>query len=176
MLEVEVKLWLDDVEALRSRLRETGATEHGTTHEEDIYFRHPCRDFAATDEALRIRNGSILTYKGPRDAAAEVKVRAEHELPVPDEAACRALLAGLGFEAAATVRKHRATFHLDGVVVTLDHLEDVGHFAEIEVVGADAQAAIKHIEHIREQLGLSGARMEPASYLELAMAAKRAKS
>jgi adenylate cyclase class 2 len=70
MIEIEVKGYAD--ESVFERVRENFKLIRKEYHE-DTYFRHPCRDFAETDEALRIRirrfNGhfeAFLTYKGPR--------------------------------------------------------------------------------------------------------------
>ncbi|MEM4524643.1 MAG: class IV adenylate cyclase, partial [Archaeoglobaceae archaeon] len=47
----------------------------------DLYFSHPCRDFAETDEALRIRveKKIKMTYKGPK-VDEETKTREEVNL------------------------------------------------------------------------------------------------
>jgi len=80
----------------------------------DTYFRHPCRDFAQTDEGLRIRrcsgNFSLMTYKGPK-IDSETKTRQEIEFPLSpgtyDE--CQSLLEALGFFPVEVVRKFRKT-------------------------------------------------------------------
>ncbi len=115
--------------------------------EADTYYAHPCRDFALTDEGLRIRqcNGTsdILTYKGPK-IDSETKSREEIEFRlVPGTCDdCRKLLESLGFTPVETVRKFRKSakrihenreFHLllDSVPV----LKDRGlpyEFLEIE--------------------------------------------
>ena len=53
--EVEMKFRVADRAALESRLVELGATISVAQAEVDVYFAHPARDFARTDEALRIR-------------------------------------------------------------------------------------------------------------------------
>ena len=50
----------------------------------DRYFNHPSRDFAQTDEALRIRTQgreTRITYKGPI-VDSQTKTRREIEIPV----------------------------------------------------------------------------------------------
>lgn len=54
MYEVEVKVPAD-LDAVRGRLRELGAEPLGTVRQVDTYYDAPHRDFAATDEALRVR-------------------------------------------------------------------------------------------------------------------------
>ena len=67
--EVEQKYHLQNREAFESALRALGAVEETVEHHADTYYNHPCRDFAATNEAFRIRRvGTVpmITYKGPK--------------------------------------------------------------------------------------------------------------
>jgi len=86
--EVEQKYRVADVAALEARLAGVNPGWHGEVEQVDRYFSHPTRDFAATDEALRLRctdDGVRITWKGPRlDAAA--KTRREIELPLAEAA------------------------------------------------------------------------------------------
>ena len=55
--EVEQKFRLgEQAESIIARLAEIGASEIGEARQADHYFNHPVRDFATTDEALRIRS------------------------------------------------------------------------------------------------------------------------
>jgi len=54
MYEVEVKVPASH-DAVRAALADTGAARAGTVAQADTYFDAPHRDFAATDEALRVR-------------------------------------------------------------------------------------------------------------------------
>ena len=106
MYEVEQKYPLADVAAVEAALARLGATWHATVEQVDRYFNHPCRDFAATDEALRLRRtGAALaiTWKGPRlDATA--KTRRELELPLAEAAVPAAAVAEAAVPAAALVQ------------------------------------------------------------------------
>ena len=88
MYEVELKYRVADGRAIEDRLAGLDACWHGTTEQVDRYFNHPSRDFAVTDEALRLRStaaGVAITWKGPRlDATA--KTRREIELPLASAA------------------------------------------------------------------------------------------
>ena len=103
MYEVEQKYPLADVAAVEAALARLGATCHATVEQVDRYFNHPCRDFAATDEALRLRRTDqalAITWKGPRlDATA--KTRRELELPLAEAAVPAAALAEAAVPAAA---------------------------------------------------------------------------
>jgi adenylate cyclase class 2 len=175
--EVEQKFPVDDVAALQQRLLDCGVHWDESVAQADRYFAHPCRDFARTDEALRIRQiGSCncITFKGPK-IDASTKTRREIELPLPDGPsaadAWQELLLALGFTPVASVRKVRRPGVLSwqdaAVHVALDDVPEVGQYVELELL-ADAgtlDAARERILSLARHLGLSDA--ERRSYLEL---------
>ncbi|MFC7042518.1 class IV adenylate cyclase [Halonotius sp. GCM10025705] len=179
MYEVELKLRADH-EALRGRLTTAGGDRVESRRQVDTYYDAPHRSFAETDEALRIRreepaNGddvTKLTYKGPLVEAAS-KTREEHETVVDDDEALQGVLAGLGFEPAATVRKDRTYFSFEGYTVVLDAVDGLGEFVEIEreVPEAEVEAAREEAIDLLEQLGLDPDDQIRTSYLGLLLAA-----
>jgi adenylate cyclase class 2 len=182
MLEVEVKYAGADFVAVERRLRQWGAAEDAPRHDADHYFNAPDRDFAATDEALRLRRigeRNFVTYKAPK-CDAQTKTRTEIEVALaPGDAAAADfshLLAHLGYRPVAVVRKARRLFHLrrDGfdLEVTLDDVEGVGRFAELEIQAPEEQldAARDILLRTAADLGLSAS--ERRSYLELLLAAR----
>jgi adenylate cyclase, class 2 len=175
--EVEQKFPVADLAALAARLTALGATVSEPQVEVDVYFAHPSRDFAQTDEALRIRRkgtSHFLTYKGPKVDAA-TKTRRELELPLcSDEesaAAWAGLLQTLDFTPIAEIRKSRRKAHVawEGrrIEASLDEVAGVGTYAELELVvdQSDIEPAKAHIASLAAALGLSGS--ERRSYLEL---------
>lgn len=175
--EVEQKFPVADLAAVEAKLAELGATVAEPDSEIDHYYAHPARDFAATDEALRIRRtdrASYLTYKGPK-VDTTTKTRREIELGLwPQEAKVRALeglLEALGFVPVAEVCKYRrkATVSWQGrqVEAALDEVVDVGRFVELELVAEedDVEPAKACIASLAHELGLSGS--ERRSYLEM---------
>jgi adenylate cyclase, class 2 len=169
--EAELAALRQEVVALGGRLQRVEQT--------DCYFNHPARDFAASDEALRLRradNLNFVTYKGPRtDATA--KTRQELELPLPPgpEALDRfkELFSILGFTPFSQVRKRResasVSWHGQTIEVALDDVQGVGTFVELEAISAPgevevAQQAIGSLAaHLKLQDG------ERRSYLELVL-------
>lgn len=161
--------------ALRERLRRLGAAPGPVVEQEDHYLLHPCRDVAARDEAVRVRQERtegagvprwLVAHKGPR--SPDGRTRQEQE--VATDADPRPLLAALGFRAAATVRKCREPWRLGDLWVVLDEVEGLGRFAEVEAVvpePSDAGAAARRVETALRDLGLAGAERVAASYLEL---------
>ncbi len=175
--EVEMKFPVNDTAALEARLAELGAAIAAAQAEFDVYFAHPARDFARTDEALRVRRkgrANFLTYKGPK-LDATTKTRHEIDLPLPPEEesaqAWISLLDALGFTVAGEVRKLRRKAHVPWqgrrVEVSLDDVERLGAFVELELVvePADTEAAKSCIASLAERLQLE--KSERRSYLEL---------
>jgi adenylate cyclase, class 2 len=182
--EVEVKYRSVDHDQLRSRLEALNAAADSTVVQEDIYLSHPSRDFALTNEALRLRRigtENRITYKGPR-RSGPTKTREEIEIPFAegDEALGQLsrLFTNLGFQPVATIRKSRTTFHLTEqlhkIEVALDRAEGLGDFAEIETLAAtesELPAAQAAVLAVASQLGLT--EVEPRSYLRMALEASR---
>ena len=147
--EVEQKFRVLDLRALEGRLAALGVSVAPAQTEVDQYFAHPSRNFAETDEALRIRRkgGQVLiTYKGPR-VDRTTKTRQEIELPLGAEeesaAAWVGLLQVLHFTPVAEVFKSRRKAFIpwqgQKVEVSLDEVQGVGTYAELEVM-ADEHA------------------------------------
>jgi adenylate cyclase class 2 len=183
MLEVEMKFPVPDFAGLEKQLRIWGAVPSATLREADHYFNAPDRDFARTDEALRLRRvgaSNRVTYKGPKlDATTKTRVEIEVSLADGDGPAldfCR-LLENLGYRPVAVVPKCRRIyrFERDGskMEVCLDEVDGLGRFAEIEVMAEERQleSAQQVLRQCAEELGLTTS--ERRSYLELLLAKKR---
>ena len=175
--EVEQKHCVSDMSALVKRLSDHGARMGETIEQSDQYFAHPCRDFAKTDEALRIRtvgDKSFVTYKGPK-LDTTTKTRREIELPLDPEDADGSqfaeLLAALGFTPVAVVRKRRRKFEISAngheVEGALDDVDKVGSFVELELQADDStlEEAKRTISKLATELGLGPS--ERRSYLEM---------
>lgn len=178
MYEVELKVPADH-DAVRERLRDLGADTVGTVRQVDTYYDPPHRDFAATDEALRVRfethdgeREARLTYKGPLVEQAS-KTREEVEIGVDDGTGIQEILERLGFDPAATVEKDRATYAHDGYTITLDDVDDLGQFVEVEVEteAEDVQSAREGARDVLRDLGLDPDDHVRTSYLELLLEA-----
>ncbi len=133
MKEREVKIRVDSLTGLNERLIAQGFIFRGKRRQRDVYFNHPCRDFSKTDEALRLRfeDGKVeITYKGPREDRRAVKVREEVSCNIIGDA--EELLSRLGFRKVAEVIKEREVYEKEGVIVSLDRVEGLGEFVEIE--------------------------------------------
>ena len=149
-------------------------------------MRYHSRDFVQTKEALRIRSidsVASVTYKGPKLPVGDSALKARKEIEwclAPGDAdgsQMEQLLLALGFSAVTTVRKERQSFgwpetdpQLSAFTVTIDQVQEVGLFAEIELLIPDQSsdeidAAGERISDLAGRLGLS--KSVPQSYLEL---------
>ncbi|WP_311171073.1 class IV adenylate cyclase [Halobellus ordinarius] len=195
MYEVEIKVPASH-DAVRSALSDADAELIERVRQVDTYYDAPHRDFAETDEALRLRRETrepgpdsgdssegdaettILTYKGPL-VDADSKTREEHETVVADGDGAAAVFDGLGFEPAAVVEKEREFFALDGYTVTLDSVADLGEFVEIEghaEESADVAAVRDGAAGVLRRLGLEPADQIRTSYLGLLLDGENSES
>ena len=183
-LEIEMKFPVPDFEALKKKLRQLKARRKQQTalHMEDYYFNAPDRDFARTDEALRLRRigmANKVTYKGPkRDAHTKTRTEIEIDLARGKRAAedFQSLLRHLGYRDVAVVCKERQIYHLKrgsfAIEVCLDKVEGLGTYAELEIQEDTGKLdpARNVLLKLAEELGLSGS--ERRSYLELLLKKK----
>ena len=182
--EAEQKFPVGGFTDVESKLSATGAIVSAPQEEIDTYYAHPSRDFAETDEALRIRrvgSSAWITYKGPK-VDTTTKTRREIELPLSADSELddgwASLLEALGFAPVAEVHKIRrkATVPWQGrnVEAALDDVTDVGTFVELELMAdeSELQAARDCIASLAQALGLQES--ERRSYLELLLVRKNA--
>lgn len=193
-IEVELKFRADDLPSLRSRLESLGASPGPVETHQDLYFRHPCRDFVKTREALRVRrvqvtrvdeggqfetvNETRVTYKGAL-LPGGIKARKELEWDLqpsdPDGQHLQELLVSLGFEPVTTVKKIRHSLLLmrEGreVTIAMDDVEDVGSYVEIEVIAlGESEVASSRDTVCKLATELNLVEPESRSYLSLLLA------
>ncbi|MGB9708539.1 MAG: class IV adenylate cyclase [Infirmifilum sp.] len=168
-IELEAKFRCNNIDALREKLQHLKAIYLDKVLMVDVYFQHPCRDFRATDEALRVRYLKSqekrealveMTYKGPR-GEGWVKTRVELGVVVDNFDSLLTILKKLGFHEVARIKKDREFYLFNGVEVSLDKVEDLGSFVELEDKGAGEEG----IKKVAETLGLK--ELVPETYLEL---------
>ncbi len=175
-IEVEQKFPVEDIATLDRQLRGLAAEPGETVTQVDCYYAHPQRDFAVTDEALRLRRVgpmNYITYKGPKlDQSTKTRREIEISLANGQAAATDAaeLLEAVGFRPVAEVRKTRRHYTLAGelaITISLDQVDGVGDFVELEIVAEESgvDRARAALAALAEQLDLCNS--ERRSYLEL---------
>jgi adenylate cyclase class 2 len=181
-IEVEQKFRVRDVVELERRLQALGAEHLETAEQTDRYFAHPSRDFAQTDEALRLRRigeFNFITYKGPK-LDATTKTRREIEVGLangqPAAADAAELLSAIGFTTVAEVCKRRQDYRItwqgQPIGVSLDEVAELGDFVELEIVTSsdEVDRARQSLASLAAELDLRNG--ERRSYLELLLEAR----
>ena len=171
MIEVEVKARINSFKEMEEKLEKLGAVKSKKEFQEDIYFASPIVDFAKTDEALRIRttdNNTFITYKGPK-LNDKAKTRKEVEMTIESAAKAKDMFEEVGFEAVRTVRKNRQYYTYENFEISLDDVEGLNPYMEIEIAMDDKKdysIAQDKIFQLFERLGITDG-FERTSYMEL---------
>ncbi len=132
---IEIKARVDDMDALRARVRTIATAPMDVLHQEDVFFHAP-------RGRLKLRifdsaHGELIAYERP-DAEGP---KASHFQIVPthEPARLRALLtAALG--EAGVVIKRRELHMVQQTRVHLDEVDRLGSFMELEVVLAEGDS------------------------------------
>jgi adenylate cyclase class 2 len=134
ILEREIKLRFDSVEAAREAVIGAGATPvRGRRLQEDCLLDTADEQMHRRRCVLRVRlesGKSLLTFKGPVQPS-DMKLREELETVVGDGPALLSVLEQLGFRVWFRYQKYREEFALDDVIIAVDETP-VGAFVEIE--------------------------------------------
>ena len=166
MFEVEVKARIGEEtrRLVRARCRFLREERHV-----DIYFDAPHRRLADSGEVLRLRQidgRAVLTYKKKR-VNADVRVREEIEVHVGNGDAAAEILKRLGFRVLAEIRKRREIFELGDCQISLDDVEGLGEFLEVELKSENVSDAKSRILALLRELGISDDAVEKRPYIQL---------
>lgn len=170
-VEIEAKMKVERLDAVRDRLKEVGAAFDGDALETNVFFDTEDRGLLAGDRGLRLRTAeakpsgaktNTITYKGPR-LHGPLKSRDERELDVADPDDAANLLEALGYLRVLSFQKRRQSWAFGGCKVELDELPHLGVYVEIE--GSSEAEVMK----VRETLQLNDRPLVKASYIALLM-------
>lgn len=179
MIEVELKFRTPDITRVRAHVEQLGGRKESCIEQADTYFAHPARDFAQTDEALRIRvvgKQACVTYKGPLlDQTTKSRDETEVWFDGGSEDAPRFahVLERLGFRPVHTVQKRREPWTLEwqghDIEIALDTVEQLGEFVELETSADETKfdEAKRALLSLADELQLQNS--ERRSYLTMLM-------
>ncbi len=174
MNEIEAKYSAADLKALEETLQTAGAKYLGTFLQTDFFYDKPSGELRKAGCGLRIRKLEVLkspagqqvdtrpivTFKGPIQAAANVKKRRELETKIDSEEVIEEIFQNLaGFQNVWTIQKRRTSYRLGECQIELDELPLLGTFIEIEGPEED-------IEKNRKILGIQAEHIH-LSYLKM---------
>jgi adenylate cyclase class 2 len=156
-LELELKVKVQNFDAVRKALSEAGAKYVGAVLETNTFFDTPDKSLLAQDKGLRLRKTCddhtgqehfVITVKGPAQAGP-FKSREEAETDVDDGDRAAGVLQALGYRPELSFEKRRESWTLEACKIELDELPILGRFVEIE--GPDEPT----VTRVRDRLGLA---------------------
>ncbi len=136
-LEIEIKIKVDcnEIQNIENDLKKLNAKFSGEKEELDLYLNHPCKDMKENDEAIRIRyvnnKPETITYKSKR-GNKDNPIKSREEITVETKEDPMPLFAKLGFSIGVKVKKRRKYYDFGNVEVSLDFVDNLGCFIEIE--------------------------------------------
>jgi len=133
-LEIEVKFYLSDMDAIRDRILELGAVSTGRVFETNLRFDDADNHLIEKKSLLRLRRDTktTLTFKSePPFKNDQFKILKELEVEVSDFTTMKHILESLGFREEQVYEKWRETFRLNSTNLCLDTMP-YGDFLEIE--------------------------------------------
>lgn len=160
--ETEVKLYIEDLEAVRESLESQGARcIQERVHERNTRYDTDNASLNTRGVVLRLREDSaiVLTYKEPGSVERGIISREELELEVSSFEIMEAILGKFGYRPVMFYEKYRTVYRLDGAEIMLDELP-FGNFVEIE-------GDLPIIERILAQLNLDAIERRADSYAKL---------
>jgi adenylate cyclase, class 2 len=162
-LELEVKLYVPDLETVSQRLAALGAgLAVPRVFERNVRYEDSQHSLTERGIVVRLRqdNAVRLTYKEPPTGTSDELARFEAEVSVSDFDTMHLILQRLGYYPYLIYEKYRTTYHFMGTEIVLDEMP-YGSFVEIE--GDDRDA----IHRVMETLGLDAAPRYDRNYVSL---------
>ena len=194
-IEVEIKVMVKDLAALEDFLESYGKLTV-ILQQSDEFYNHPARDFGQTDEALRIREETIIfseskqpapplefTYKGPKfDRQTKTRIEKTVSFLASSHQDMREILKHLEFNLVIRVDKERRQYtvvfaetEITLVIDEIDGLDEIFMELEILVKGKESYPKAKEkLVRLLETLGYSLENSIPTSYMELLLEKKTA--
>lgn len=156
-IEIEAKLWVEDLARVEAALVAAGGSErYGRVFERNVRYEDAQHSLTPNGIVLRLRQDSRvrLTYKGPMfssiggESPQGVQSRFEAEVTVDDFATMDLILNKLGFAPFMVYEKYRTTYTLGEVEIVLDEMP-YGNFVEVEGPPDQIESVIKTLNLAR---------------------------
>lgn len=167
IVNVEIKAHCRNPEKIRQQLMEANADYKGLDHQIDTYFN-------TQTGRLKLRQGSIekslIYYDRPESKSLKTSTIILNRLTENDEILRNQLAAAVGTK--IIVDKQRHIYFIDNVKFHVDHVNDLGHFVEIEAIGeAGEETALKELcQHYIDYLNIDPTDFIDQSYSDMMLA------
>jgi len=156
-MEIEVKAKIDNVEEIKEKILVSGGILISKNLIKDFSLDFEDGRLQKRDCVLRVRvfeNGEgILTFKGPRKADGQYKIREELEVRVDDGMNAVKIFERLGFRVTFRIDRIREIYEFrdEKVRVMLDVFPEIGAFIEVEGNKRGIEKVIKKLRMKREE-------------------------
>ena len=146
MREIEIKLKASDLTAVTEKLKALGCIisepktqeDRNFVHRDDVrWFESVTRGFAYP--RLRISPGKPLIFTVKKPVKNEMDC-IEHEICIDNARELEKMMEVLEYRKGVTVKKTRRTTEYKGYTITLDEVEKLGNFVEVERLVEDGDA------------------------------------
>jgi len=135
MLEIEVKVKIDNLKEITDRILAQGAKLDKERHlEENTLYDFPSQDLFKKRHALRVRSINkkcFLTFKGSEQKSRKFKIREEYETEVKNEKQLKKVLKSLRLIPRFEYKKFRTVYRAKRLKICVDELS-IGNFLELE--------------------------------------------
>ena len=162
--EIEVKYWVEDLEALLIALKLRGVELSEPVFQDDQAYAPAGWQFGDSKlgvSFLRLRtvdDHHYFTLKQPTDSAQDCL---EYETQVADRQAMHHAAIYMGYRPTVRIAKTRRVATLDNCSLCVDEVEGVGRFLELERMapdGTDTQAVQADLAALVSSLGVAATR------------------
>ena len=135
MLEIEIKIKIDDPQSIKNKILARGALLHRERYfEKNSLYDYPKMVLYLGNEALRLRKinkKTFLTFKGAEKKSRKFKIREEYETEIKNERQIIKILKSLGLKQVFSYEKYRTVFIYKKLKICLDELT-IGDYLELE--------------------------------------------
>jgi len=177
-LEVEVKAKIDNVPALRKKIKKIAKFDKKESRADDYFaLKRKFRKHAYPKKAFRIRTtkkDSKITFKKWRlkHWDRQIVVKEEFEFEIKDPANFLALMQDLGF--VQWVKKFKTTesykYKKDkNIIIEINHVRHLGYFLEMEYLAhpKDMKKAKRKIKAVLKELGIKQKQIDNTGYTKM---------
>ena len=168
-VEIRFKLTPDQREELLTTLKEKG-WKSKSVFQKDVYYCNQSFIDACKEKdcpyVVRIRESgdrAKLAYKSFTDDGSWV----EHETGIENPSEASRILEGIGLGAYLTIRKDRLVGKLGALELTIDAIESLGDFMEMEILTDDVKAGQARLIETAKAFGVSNERLITKGYVQL---------
>ena len=163
MIEIEVKVRINDLIKIKQRIETQGARCVKPRHqEENTLYDFADRSLYAKQHAIRLRSvgkKTFLTFKGAKQKSRKFKIREEFETEVKNKKQLEKIFQFLGLKPVFRYQKHRTVYRKKNLNIRLDETS-VGNFLELEGSQSD-------IVRFAKELDISKQEFIKADYIQL---------